>query len=128
MSEQRCPDCNSQLSGLENSPGASCPVCHGLWVPKAALPAGERGGLFRTLLAGFSSLDDTSALRTCPDCRTETLERVGRSGFQLGRCSKCSGVWLDAGLLERLRGEIGSRWKGYLVQALGPGLASVLGK
>lgn len=116
------------LEPVAESTSATCPSCQGVWVPRSSLPSGERGGLFRSLLGGFAPIEKDSPLRTCPECGTETLEQVGRSGFEIARCGKCQGVWLDAGVLEKLRTEIGARWAPFLTQAFGKGLGSVLQK
>lgn len=38
----------------------------------------------------------------CPRCTTSTLDELDRSGIQIDRCSRCRGVWLDRGELEKL--------------------------
>jgi hypothetical protein len=97
-----------------------------VWIPENALPRGPRGDLFRTLLSGFNRTDAGKEPAQCPDCESRDLEQVERSGFQLRRCTRCTGVWIDGNTLQRIRGEIGSRWMGFLVEALGKGLAGVI--
>jgi Zn-finger nucleic acid-binding protein len=40
-------------------------------------------------------------LLMCPNCNVETNE-ISRSGVKLDVCSRCRGVWLDRGELEKL--------------------------
>ena len=50
----------------------------------------------------------------CPKC-DGSLKEITFEGVQIDRCTKCNGVWLDAGELERLIGQdsgwLGSFWK-----------------
>lgn len=45
----------------------------------------------------------------CPRCTTPTLAELDRSGIQIDRCSRCRGVWLDRGELEKLIAESSRR-------------------
>jgi Zn-finger nucleic acid-binding protein len=123
MAARACPVCKVPLQNLAESSGAQCPSCHGLWVPREALPAAA-GALFQPLLAGFKEADPTDRVQ-CPDCGTPTLQAARRSGYLLRRCSNCDGVWLDSATVERLRQEISPRWRGFLKGALGKGLGEV---
>jgi Zn-finger nucleic acid-binding protein len=126
MAARACPVCRIPLENLAESSSAQCPSCHGLWVPPDALPAAA-SGLFKPLIAGFRELDQSESLH-CPDCGSATLEAVGRSGYQLRRCTNCNGVWVDETTLGKLRREISPRWRGFLTTALGKGLGAVFGK
>ncbi len=39
---------------------------------------------------------------SCPRCEARSLVELVRDGVTIDRCTKCRGVWLDRGELERL--------------------------
>jgi len=39
---------------------------------------------------------------TCPRCNAKTLVELDRSGIQIDRCTRCRGIWLDRGELDKL--------------------------
>jgi Zn-finger nucleic acid-binding protein len=41
---------------------------------------------------------------TCPRCSSD-LEPKQRDGVEIDRCTRCGGIWLDAGEMERLVGQ-----------------------
>ena len=45
----------------------------------------------------------------CPRC-DGTLKEITLEDVQIDRCEKCSGVWLDAGELEKLTKREGGGW------------------
>ena len=118
-----CPNCAAALRDVEGSASAQCPSCDGLWVPSSVLPAAGIG-LFQTMLAGLKPMASTKTM-SCPD-DTTALETLGSRKFRLRRCPDCRGIWLDAGTLARLREEITPRWKDFLTNAFGKGLADVI--
>ena len=48
---------------------------------------------------------ETMPLLLCPNCQTG-MQEVNRNDVQIDICSKCRGVWLDRGELEKLLGSI----------------------
>lgn len=38
----------------------------------------------------------------CPVCKTERLMMMERQGIEIDYCSKCRGVWLDRGELDKI--------------------------
>ena len=78
------------------------------------------------LLMAFAPQSSDEPLLACPDYHSETLQALGRSRFRIDRCSRCNGVWLEAGLLDQLRTEITPRWREFLGSMMGPGLADVI--
>ncbi len=38
----------------------------------------------------------------CPRCVTSTLVELDRAGILIDRCTRCRGVWLDRGELDKL--------------------------
>lgn len=38
----------------------------------------------------------------CPLCRDEVLEPHVRNGVEVDRCSRCRGIWLDRGEIDKL--------------------------
>ncbi|HEX5222296.1 MAG TPA: zf-TFIIB domain-containing protein [Verrucomicrobiae bacterium] len=77
----------------------SCERCGGIWIP---------GGLLHRVLSARGVEDlghipsmEKSAIH-CPDCRTQ-CDLVTVKDCRLDTCSKCHGVWLDAGEVLRVR-------------------------
>src|ERR1051326_7095240 len=120
-----CPRCAITLASLGATPASRCPGCSGIWIPGSALETGGRGGV-GALLAAFSPRSMNEPALACPDCRTETLQALGRSRFRIDRCSRFSGLWVEGALLDQLRTEITPRWKEFLGSMMGPGLAEVI--
>ncbi len=63
--------------------------------------------------AGETPATAATAALACPKCDGTLIEESFEE-VQIDRCSKCNGVWLDAGELERLtqREEGGGGWLG----------------
>jgi len=53
----------------------------------------------------------------CPKCDGALVE-ITFEDVQIDRCNKCSGVWLDAGELERLTGQEENGWLSRLWRSL----------
>ena len=77
----------------------SCERCGGCWIP---------GSLLHRVLSA-RGVKDLSAIPAmgksviyCPDCHSECLI-VSAQGCRLDSCSKCRGVWLDAGEVLHVR-------------------------
>jgi Zn-finger nucleic acid-binding protein len=39
---------------------------------------------------------------TCPRCNAASLVELDRSGIAIDRCTRCRGIWLDRGELDKL--------------------------
>ena len=67
------------------------------------------------LRAQRAAAEAEAATVRCPKCGG-ALEEISYEEVQIDRCTKCNGVWLDAGELERLtkHEDGGGAWMGRL--------------
>jgi Zn-finger nucleic acid-binding protein len=120
-----CPLCeNEPLRPLRVSTVEvdTCPRCHGLWFDPGELERFPDRPPTRAFLAAARQAPSRCGKRghlvpreqaTCTTCRSEPmscpgcgsrLARVETSACALDVCTRCEGVWLDAGGFESLEG------------------------
>ncbi|MGH7965526.1 MAG: zf-TFIIB domain-containing protein [Candidatus Binatia bacterium] len=60
-----------------------------------------------------------AVVRRCPQCGEE-LEEIFFRGVTVERCTGCSGVWLNAGEVERLTARANQGWLSHFWRTMGP--------
>jgi Zn-finger nucleic acid-binding protein len=105
----RCPADHHSLKvqTVGSATFAHCVHCAGIWLTREALlpPSLDPASLPpATRIASPTKRKRRSAL-ACPECNGRlTPERV--EGIEIDRCSRCVGVWLDAGEYDAVRRHI----------------------
>lgn len=126
----KCPTCGQEL--YEYQAGAILvdicrDGCSGIWLDKSELEkCDEHNEPFPEDLLRIRKVAnvvvDRSKTRSCPCCEGQALSRVvldPEIRFEIDRCPKCEGNWLDIGELEYIRlqekkdSELNQRLKTY---------------
>jgi uncharacterized protein len=76
----------------------SCEQCSGYWIPGRVLSA----VLLPESIEELRSAPSSSGKLNCPTCRAE-CQAVTIDGCFLDQCLRCHGVWLDGGVVQRLK-------------------------
>ena len=109
MGRLRCPVDRSEL--LEQKLGAAniaiCRDCGGLWLsPKARMaPSVDPSSLPEVTQKASDASHPLRKYKMCPACGI-TLISEKIKGIEIDRCTKCDGVWLDAGEYAAVRSRI----------------------
>jgi Zn-finger nucleic acid-binding protein len=113
-SSMKCPACNNQLSPL-TAGDVVVDVCRdgcgGVWFDDREIEKfdeqaevdGEK--IMQIMSSGKPALNDT---RCCPKCSDEVLCKTFfdvQRRVRIDQCLRCSGIWLDAGELQAIRGQ-----------------------
>ena len=77
-----------------------CPKCHGIFLDQKEIRTLTGSSSLNKLLTKYLGLDSDSQL-ICPNCGG-LMDGEDAGGVRVDVCLDCSGVWLDAGELERL--------------------------
>lgn len=120
-----CPRCRTALAAFHRSPVFRCATCRGAWFSPPALERLSHTP-FTGVLATFAPVNPQEAALACPDCAAPTLELVGKERFQLHRCNRQGGIWLDGTGLARLAQEVTPRWRHFVADSVGHGFGKVL--
>jgi len=104
----QCPECKSQL--LEKREAGitidECEKCSGIWFDAGELEAyrlakgGSKNSAEKTL-AHFKPSSQTKIL-TCPRCLAESLISGGSDKFQIARCDKCFGGFVNEQEIQKM--------------------------
>lgn len=113
-----CPNCKGTLSPItyEGIQIETCSGCGGEWLDNGELlhvnkvrevrfNVDERRALAQATKIKGVKLDDVDRDLVCPKCagRTDAVNFGGNTGIIIDRCTDCSGIWLDAGELEKVQ-------------------------
>ena len=104
----QCPECKSQL--LEKREAGitidECEKCSGIWFDAGELEAyrvakgGNKDTAEKTILHFKPS--SQSKILTCPRCNTESLIFGDLDKFQIARCDKCFGVFVNEQEIQKM--------------------------
>jgi Zn-finger nucleic acid-binding protein len=110
----KCPVCSKAL--VEYKAGAfNVDICRdgcsGIWFDKSEIEkCDEHSEPFPTELLRVNKspnvVIDRSKAHNCPKCESQVMTRIvldPEKRFEIDRCPKCEGHWLDNGELERMR-------------------------
>jgi len=109
--ERRCAGCSARLVQVqaETITADACPSCGGVW-----FDAGELGALARSRPGTLTSIDELNVTpsfsgpghgsRNCPACSVplREFEYPWAPGIRLDACSRCQGIWADAGEITQI--------------------------
>jgi Zn-finger nucleic acid-binding protein len=111
----KCPSCKNPLRE-KNAGGLTLDICYGgcggIWFDAKELERVSATAAAATLHSIWSVPVSSAKLaepRQCPRCPNTVLERKWFSDskkVEIDQCSKCGGVWLDAGEFTRVHEEI----------------------
>ena len=100
----RCPTCSIALSqcSIGGETVDRCPACNGTWYEPSELASALRTATAVDLI-DRPSVNPPDKI-TCLNCDIEVTSTVYAydSGIPILKCSRCSGVWLVAGQLEKI--------------------------
>ena len=110
----KCPVCSHELVEYQAGPfnvDICRDGCSGIWFDKEELDkCDEHSEAFPDELLRLRKFPnvviDRSKPRGCPCCAGQQLARImldAETRFEIDRCPKCQGHWLDNGELERMR-------------------------
>lgn len=102
----RCPLDQSILQKHEEGEAQIfyCETCHGLWLSREQLSRFLRNPAVATALPKVKVFSgkhvDFTSPRLCPLCKSAALFTKAVDGVEIDLCSRCHGIWLDAGELD----------------------------
>ena len=112
----RCPVCNSPLTAttLREVEIDKCDSCGGRWLDAGELQqfVDEPTTPQKSSTPGAIPDSDRARQLTCPRCPsaslvpTEFKASESATKIVIDTCSKCGGIWLDRGELERIRDSV----------------------
>ena len=88
-----------------------CPKCHGIFLDQKEIRTLTGSSSLNKLLTKYLGLDSDSQL-ICPNCGG-LMDGEDAGGVRVDVCLDCSGVWLDAGELERLGAMSDAEFRGF---------------
>jgi len=129
----KCPRCNSVLQSVEydGQKVEACPGCKGEWLFSGELQKlaehhdevftpEEIASLNAVNKEIFTAEKDDHDELNCPACVNVPMEHFNyaeTSGIILNKCTKCNGIWMDKGELEKIE-QLVDGWKADLNQDL----------
>ena len=104
---RQCPKCREATQARRLAQEVTvdvCPKCHGMWLNHGDLKVLLHGPVSERAHPRALSGADRTELR-CPDCNLWLFRRefTPGSGVMIEQCSRCAGIFLDAGGLGRLQ-------------------------
>ncbi len=113
-----CPNCKHQLKMIlyEGIVVETCESCQGEWLDAEELrrivtlrrvkfDEEERRAIAQSTTITGVELADVDRDLPCPKCNgaTDAINYGGDSGIIIDRCTKCRGIWMDGGELEKIQ-------------------------
>lgn len=107
----RCPICRTQVDLIryEGLPVHNCGTCGGYWITPARFSAILRKrevtmpDAVQARMIALADASNSTEKLWCWTCGREMVKEAFKhwSDIQLDRCTKCGGIWLDRGELEK---------------------------